>query len=162
MDQCTAIAVCGQVKNTAITVMAILGEIVYDTSDNKFYGRKDGVTPSWVEIATAAGSTIVVHSANIAAPSGGNCTATEKTGDWISGTPSSPDTGRCTITLNNGTFNSAPSCTCSTPDVVSQSVLCAVTASSATSVTIRTVNNDPSLSGPTPYGSDISIICVGQ
>lgn len=54
------------------------------------------------------------ESAVLNAPSGGSCTVNRQSGSWISGTPSSADTGRCKITFTTA-FTTAPTCICSAP-----------------------------------------------
>lgn len=137
------------------------GDIVYDSTENKFYG-KTGTGNSWVEFGGAAstdavtspGATApVIVRARLAAPSGGSCTVTSESGDWIDGTPNSTGTGFCTITVTSGTFSADPTCVCTSE---TSARMCSFSGSpSSTSISTAIHNADG-----TAENRAVSIICM--
>lgn len=95
-----------------------------------------------------------VVAASIAGPSAGTCVVSNESGDWISGTPTSPGTGQCSITLVGSIFSAAPSCTCTTRV---NGRTCSLTTVNTSTIASRTVLGT---SGADDNAA-VDIICMG-
>lgn len=93
------------------------GDIVYDATENKYYGKTD---TSWVEfggaspsnmVTTPSASAPVIYSARITSSG----TINIENGSWVSSVTKTT-TGKYQLNLETNAFTSTPVCTCTTTD----------------------------------------------
>lgn len=142
----------GTVDPTSSAVSAGKGSLYLNSSNGNLYRKNDaGSTTNWTAMVGISQRTFA---AQLAAPSGGSCTVTEKGGnDWINGNATSSGTGRCAITINAGIFSEAPSCVCTSQNI---DRICSLYTSS-TSTSAETVV----YGGSVATNEIVQIMCTG-
>ncbi|MGE3681534.1 MAG: hypothetical protein AB7G93_07380 [Bdellovibrionales bacterium] len=134
------------------------GEIVYDSSDDTFYGYKE--TGSWTSLSggssanavTSGGTGYKIEKADITISCAGSVTYTNTSSSWISAGACS-GTGKGDLTITG--FSAAPTCVCSAE---SDGRTCSIIVSDNTSVTVTIYK--PAATAAYENG-DAQLICMG-
>lgn len=136
---------------------AVEGDILYDQTDNAFYGRNNS---AWVELGGSAPSNLVttsdsqewgIESAFVEDGSSVG-TVSRESGDWINGNCSESSSGIYVCTIQTGIFGDLPNCVVSSDSTTGSTVL----VDSATQFTVTPRNSSGS---KTP--DDFNVICHG-
>jgi hypothetical protein len=134
-----------------------MGEIIYDTSDNAFYGNTDGSSSGWAalsspslnNIVTSDSDTILLHAVV-------TCSSSSSSGGaaWV--TLGNIASGKCNLTFTSGAFASAPTCVTSASTNAANAVGANIQATSTTAGSISYT-----CSGSPCSSFAANVICVG-
>jgi hypothetical protein len=144
-----------------------MGEIVFDTSDNIFYGNTDGTGGGWTALSIPLASNVIVSSGTQRVESAKiNCSSSSsvlaQNGNWVASV-SNISGGQCTVTLNSGIFGATPICAVNrNGQNVTSITFVHLSPASATSIVSTAAvisSGNSTISASTNYNFDV--VCAG-